>query len=386
MPRLAAALLREARASHVLLPLLLRECRDLPSARNELRWLQEHAHDSCGLPPGVFRIETPLKKAESAAYSLTWKTLSRNVHRRAKGEPLQYILGTQPFGNLQILCREGVLIPRPETEAYTARLGSTLKHSYERDRSTISEGNTLRILDICTGTGCIPLLLHSVLKPLGGKAGRKLQITSIDVSDEALALAQENLEYNIGENLLDLSAVSDITFRKVNIFDIYDNLSAGNLDNSGLGSKTFDVVISNPPYVAEKDYRPGGTTTRSVRKFEPKLALVPEIEGKADSPHQDRRILGHDGDVFYQPLLEIAHQLKASIVILETGDDQQALRIHQMATNMYKNHVTPGIIGVWDDDASDLDIANPARRGARSVVIWKGNARQHWEKEKYSMQ
>lgn len=385
MPRLAPALLREARASHVLLPLLLRECRDLPSARNELRWLQEHAHESCGLPSSQLRIETPPRKAESAAYSLIWKTLSHNVHRRAKGEPLQYILGTQPFGDLQILCREGVLIPRPETEAYTTRLGSILRKSYERDRTTVSEGDTLRILDICTGTGCIPLLLHSMLKPVGGKVGCNLQITSIDVSDEALALAQENLEHNIGENLLDLSAVSDITFQKANVFDLYDKLGAGSLEDARLGSKTFDVVISNPPYIAENDYRPGGTTTRSVRKFEPKLALVPEIKETAGLPHMDRRTMEHNGDAFYQPLLEIANKVKASIVILETGDDRQALRVHHMATTMYKNHIPPGTIGVWDNDALDLDIANPARRGARSVVIWRGKAMQPRETEKDHM-
>jgi HemK-like putative methylase len=381
MPRLAPALLREARASHVLLPLLLRECRDLLSARNELRWLQEHAHESCGLPSSRLHIGTPLRKAESAAYSLIWKTLSHNVHRRAKGEPLQYILGTQPFGDLQILCREGVLIPRPETEAYTTRLGSILRRSYRRGRTTVFEGDTLRILDIGTGTGCIPLLLHSMLKPVGGNVGCKLQITSIDMSDEALALAQENLEYNIGENLLDLSAVSDITFRKANIFDLYDKLGAGSLEDARLGSKTFDVVISNPPYIAENDYRPGGTTTRSVRKFEPKLALVPEIKETAESPHEDRRIMEHN-DAFYQPLLEIANKAKASIVILETGDDRQALRVHHMATSMYKNHIPPGTVGVWDNDASDLDIANPARRGARSVVIWREKAMQLRETEK----
>jgi HemK-like putative methylase len=375
MPRLAPALLREARASHVLLPLLLRECRDLPSARNELRWLQEHAHESHSLPG---RLATPNKtprKTRPSAQEEKWKNLTRNARRRAKGEPLQYIVGTQPFGDLQILCREGVLIPRPETEAYTARLGSILNRARKSSGNTISQGDTLRILDLCTGTGCISLLLHSMLKPVGGNISRKVKIMGVDISDEALALARDNLEYNIGENLLDLSAVSDITFRKASVFDICNGLVRDGVD-LGSASMTFDVIISNPPYVAEKDYQPGGITTRSVRNFEPKRALVPETSRMGDLSHEEGRSPTHDGDAFYQPLLDIAEKVEASIVVLETGDHHQALRVHRMAQAMHRQNVSPAMIEVWDDDASDIELANAARHRARSVVIWTGNAMQ----------
>lgn len=95
MPRIPHSLLRRARAISKLLPLLLPTCRDIPSARNELRWLREHA------------IERTVSSGAS------WQALlHKSCVQRGRGKPLQYILGNQPFGDLEILCREGVLIPR----------------------------------------------------------------------------------------------------------------------------------------------------------------------------------------------------------------------------------------------------------------------------------
>lgn len=92
MPRIPHQLLRRARTADPLLPSLLLACRDIPSARNELRWLKEHA----------------LNKDPAA-----WRPRLRSlVRQRALGRPLQYILGTEYFGDLEIACRPGVLIPR----------------------------------------------------------------------------------------------------------------------------------------------------------------------------------------------------------------------------------------------------------------------------------
>lgn len=95
MPRLAPALLRKASAINPLLPRLLLTCRDLGAARNELRWLDEHA--------------ASVTRADGRNHDTL---LKQYVRRRAKGEPLQYILGTEYFGDLEIQCRPGVLIPR----------------------------------------------------------------------------------------------------------------------------------------------------------------------------------------------------------------------------------------------------------------------------------
>lgn len=96
MPRIPPTLLRHARRIHRLLPPLLPVCRDLGSSQNELRWLSEHA------------VEVASKRGLSDEKLL----LERYVSRRAQGEPLQYILGTEFFGDLEIKCRPGVLIPR----------------------------------------------------------------------------------------------------------------------------------------------------------------------------------------------------------------------------------------------------------------------------------
>lgn len=99
MPRLAPSLLLRAKGTSPLLPLLLKTCRDLPSAVNELRWLKEHVQDSY-----------PLNEPNAA--SLREQRLLSLCRKRSKGAPLQYLLGSQPFGDLDILCRPGVLIPR----------------------------------------------------------------------------------------------------------------------------------------------------------------------------------------------------------------------------------------------------------------------------------
>lgn len=96
MPRLSPLLLRQARAIDPLLPHLLPVCRDLRSAQSELRWLTEHADQAIERRPGHHQNTV----------------LDGYVSRRARGEPLQYILGSEFFGNLEIKCRPGVLIPR----------------------------------------------------------------------------------------------------------------------------------------------------------------------------------------------------------------------------------------------------------------------------------
>lgn len=100
MPRLPTSLLREAYTIDRLLPALLGPCRDLRAARNELRWLREHVNTIAAARPA--RGGTLAKDA----------LLRDLVRQRASGKPLQYILGTEYFGELEIMCRPGVLIPR----------------------------------------------------------------------------------------------------------------------------------------------------------------------------------------------------------------------------------------------------------------------------------
>lgn len=96
MPRISPKDLIRARATSKALLSLLPVCRDLASANSELRWLQEYA----------------INVSQRTAAPNHERFLKDLVARRARGEPLQYILGSEYFGNLEIRCRPGVLIPR----------------------------------------------------------------------------------------------------------------------------------------------------------------------------------------------------------------------------------------------------------------------------------
>lgn len=95
MPRIPPSALRQAYRISPHAAALLPACRDLPSALNELRWIREDVR--------------ALRPESAVAAELQVASLCR---RRGRGEPLQYVLGTQPFGDLEMKCRPGVLIPR----------------------------------------------------------------------------------------------------------------------------------------------------------------------------------------------------------------------------------------------------------------------------------
>ena len=171
MPRIPHSLLHKAYAISPLLPLLVRATRDLPSAITELRWLTTHIREA--IPPKTESFLTPYQK----------NVLLQLCRRRQSAEPLQYILGSQPFGDLEIKCRKGVLIPRPETEAYTEYLAELLQKG--GDRNEVTEGiglglGRVNVLDLCSGGGCISLLLHHLLLNSEGSGGVK--VVGIDIS------------------------------------------------------------------------------------------------------------------------------------------------------------------------------------------------------------
>ncbi|EER40586.1 conserved hypothetical protein [Histoplasma capsulatum H143] len=332
MPRLPLALLRHAYTVHPLLPLLLRECRDLPSARNELRWLSEHSlaarrgerrgnrHRHChGGKAGSGPMAQEIDRNGGVDAVRVQSRLREMVRRRARGVPLQYILGDQPFGELEMLCRRGVLIPRPETESYTTRVANLLlsklaptrqKDLTHRDECKCEHLPTLRIVDLCTGTGCIPLLLHSLLSPVFPK----LQICAVDISTRALKLARENLKHNIALGMLSERAREEVSFVKGDVLSGLSELSGLCSSSVTPASKTaaaaaaaaepeinpvITILLSNPPYISPAQFA-NGTTARSVRRYEPRLALVPPTRRpihrqqqehphpRAESPSVDR--------------------------------------------------------------------------------------------------
>jgi release factor glutamine methyltransferase len=148
--------------------------------------------------------------------------------------PIQYILKHVDFLNTRILVNESVLIPRPETEELVQLI-------IDREK----KGEDLRILDIGTGSGCIAIALAKNLTTS--------KVTAVDVSEEALKTASKNIFIN--EVMVHFGQ-----------FDILDPES-----NTGLGS--FDVIVSNPPYVTKEDKQ---LMKENVLKHEPQMALFVE--------------------------------------------------------------------------------------------------------------
>ncbi|KAJ7076317.1 S-adenosyl-L-methionine-dependent methyltransferase [Mycena belliarum] len=213
--------------------------------------------------------------------------LERMLARRVAGEPLQYILAEQPFGPLTIKVKPPVLIPRPETEHWTIRLAEVLNRSSAR---------TLSVLDLGTGTGCIPLLLCNML-PAGS-----VHAYGIDISSEAVSLATENAA------LCGFSPSHDITRNSFQAFQ------ASFLDPSfphiSLGvAPPFDLITSNPPYISWPEYM---QLPHSVASYEDPKALFG----------------GPDGLDFYHAIAKLVARKDflnpGAVVAVEVGDGQAA--------------------------------------------------------------
>jgi len=267
---------------------------------------------------------------KSACSHVSKKKLLNLCERRSRGEPLQYILGSQPFGELEIKCRHGVLIPRPETEAYTtyiAKLASEDKLGIKVSKNQLNP--SLRILDVCSGSGCISLLLHSLLAPRF-----KLKIFGLDISPQAIALSKENLSHNVKAGHLYSSAIEDTPSHPPEVQFSRTDIFAPLPKNIG----QFDIIISNPPYISRSHFNK--QTTRSVRNYEPKQALVP---------------IDENPDVFYKRLIRL-HQIRLSkVLVMEVGDADQGVRVAEMAFEMNDTsfHRAPRVtnrVEIWRDD------------------------------------
>lgn len=171
----------------------------------------------------------------------------------ATGKPIQYVFGKTEFYGFPFLVNEHVLIPRPETEELVLWV-------LEEIQDTHTE-----LLDIGTGSGCIPIALK--------KKNPKWKVSACDVSPQAISVAKENAKHNGVE---------------VYIF-LCDILQKDALP-SALKPK---VIISNPPYITEKEKN---TIHRNVLDYEPQKALFPP---------------GDDPLIFYKKIVEIAMKLSS---------------------------------------------------------------------------
>ena len=188
------------------------------------------------------------------------KDIDRIIEELRSWRPVQYVIGRADFDDMSLEVREGVLIPRPETEELV-------------DWITSESVPDARILDVGTGSGCIAIALSRRLK--GSR------VWALDISPEALDIARRNgekyapnVEFIMGDALADFSTLVD---------------------------EKLDVVVSNPPYIPRSDER---SMRRNVTDYEPSTALFVEDSDPLifyrSIAHTARRMLKPEGKLYYE--------------------------------------------------------------------------------------
>jgi release factor glutamine methyltransferase len=182
---------------------------------------------------------------------------------------LAYAVKQQPFLQFNFYVNRHVLIPRPETE----ELAKMIIHK---------KNNGKKILDIGTGSGCIAITLKKYMP--------KCDIVAVDISKKAIAVARSNSIKTLGKT-------KDITFLTLDILK--------QSSDSVLKNNTFDIIVSNPPYVAINDQN----LDKYVKRYEPSVALY----------------AGKDGLIFFRKLSIIVESLlkKDGEVYFEFGIGQE---------------------------------------------------------------
>lgn len=185
--------------------------------------------------------------------------------RRSEHVPLQYLTNEQEFMGFKFKVNENVLIPRQDTEILVEEAVNRLKPS-------------MRVLDMCTGSGCIAVSLK--------RLARDIEVTAADISSKALAVAIENAEINS----------ADIEFIQS---DLFENVRG-----------KFDIIVSNPPYIPSETV---DLLMEEVREHEPRLAL----DGMSDGLYFYRLIV-RESTRFLEDkgflMLEIGHDQREAVI------------------------------------------------------------------------
>ena len=161
------------------------------------------------------------------------------LNRRLKQEPIAYILGYKAFWDYQFKVNPAVLIPRPETELIIEAVQRYFSHI----------NKSLEILDLGTGTGCIPITLLKLYP--------NAIATAIDISNEALEIAKYNAY------ALDVA-------ERINIF------RSNWFENFTTKFEKFDIITANPPYISLQEWQ---TLSNEVKNYEPEYALTDYKDG-----------------------------------------------------------------------------------------------------------
>ena len=210
----------------------------------------------------------------------------KGIDRLKLGEPIQYIIEKQEFYGRDFFVNKNVLIPQPDTEILVEEVLEIIKKDYN--------GKSVKILDLCTGSGAIAISIKKEIKEMYKNCGKLSEIWASDISKEALEVAKINSEKNKAEITLIQS-------------DLFENIT-----------EKFDIIVSNPPYI-ESDVI---ETLPEEVKNEPKLAL----DG------------GQDGLDFYRKIAETARMFlnEEGTISVEIGYNQKDEVIKIFKENNYK--------------------------------------------------
>jgi release factor glutamine methyltransferase len=247
------------------------EIYDTQEATSLVNWLLEHHL-------GLRKVDMMHFLEEKELPQKLWD----DFDRLKKGEPIQYILGKAPFYGHEFLVNSYTLIPRNETEE--------LVHLILKENK--SPG--LKVLDIGTGTGCIPISLALELN--------KAEVYGLDISKEALEVAHQNAKLLHAE----------VSFLKCNILDELPPV------------EDLDILVSNPPYIPEMGK---AEMHRNVLDFEPELALfVPN-----EDPLLFYRVIAEKGKKLLKPggklYFEIHEEFGADVLSLLEEKEYDELRL-----------------------------------------------------------
>lgn len=207
--------------------------------------------------------------------------LRQLVSRALRHEPVQYLVGHWSFYGVDLKVDRRALIPRPCTECLVDIAVNHIR------KSSAASDRTLRVLDMCTGTGCIAI---AIAKQCPG-----VQVVATDVSADALSLASENAERS--------QVGGQVQIVQGDLF--------GALDTIPTEMRRFDVIVSNPPYIPDAEWE---CVEPRVKDFEPTIAL----RGGADGMSLVGRLIRESGSALSASGI-FAVELTPSIARLSEG-------------------------------------------------------------------
>jgi release factor glutamine methyltransferase len=224
-------------------------------------------------------ISLGISKREATELIKVSKNIKKDLVLLKKGYPIQYLIGYVDFYGNKIIINASVLIPRCETEFLVEKVLSIIKKKANLD---------LKILDLCTGSGCISIALKKEIP--------SLEVYSSDISIKALNIAVKNFKNNRVK----------IFYKRSDLFNKIDK------------DDYFDVIVSNPPYISKKE-----KIEKVVEDNEPKLALYSKDEG-----------LYHIKKIIIEGC---NHLNKNGFLAIEIGSSQKKALENFMHTRLNKN-------------------------------------------------